>query len=627
MIGKIATMIPFFFPQAPQNAPQIMPLAPLTAREMQETTQILRATNTTRTSTRFVEMSLQEPEKTKVLGRVETPREAFVILYDRDKNQTREAIVDITNHRVRTIKTITGVQPALLFEDYGLADSIVKADAGFKAAMARRGIVRMQDLYISCWGAGRYSDVSSNNEDGNKRLIRAVPYLRESRERNAFSRPIEGVVAVVDVNARRVVRLLDTGVSPVPPKDELIGTLERNTAPAGREAGTEVVWKNWRFQWSLHPREGLVLHQIAWQPEEAPTRPTRSILYRASLSEMVVPYANPGPTWYFRNAFDEGEFGIGRMAAPLRRGREVPENAELFDATLSDESGNPVVLGNVVALYERDGGLLYKHYESEFGTVARHGKELVLVSYATLGNYDYGFQWVFKETGEIEVQILLTGIVNVRGKTEADNAEHEGEKTGHDLTPALEGVHHQHFFNFRLDMDVDGTQNSIIESETVATVQGPKNPEGNAFTQKNTILKNESEAKRQPDGARARFWKIENAESNTAYALLPAENVFSLAAPSASFRKRAGFLEYGLWATPYTPEERYAAGSYVNQSAGGEGLPKWVQNNRNLEKKDSVLWYTLGVTHLPRPEEWPLMPVHKVGFRLVPVRFFTQTKK
>jgi primary-amine oxidase len=79
-----------------------------------------------------------------------------------------------------------------------------------------------------------------------------------------------------------------------------------------------------------------------------------------------------------------------------------------------------------------------------------------------------------------------------------------------------------------------------------------------------------------------------------------------------------------LWVTPYAPEELYAAGTYINQSPGGEGLPKWTKQNRALENQDVVLWYTMGVTHLPRPEDYPVMPVHRAGFKLTPAAFFAR---
>ncbi len=65
-----------------------------------------------------------------------------------------------------------------------------------------------------------------------------------------------------------------------------------------------------------------------------------------------------------------------------------------------------------------------------------------------------------------------------------------------------------------------------------------------------------------------------------------------------------------------------AAGLYVNQSKGGGGLPAWTAAKRSLDHKDVVLWYTMGVTHIPRPEDWPVMPVHKASFKLMPAGFF-----
>ena len=61
----------------------------------------------------------------------------------------------------------------------------------------------------------------------------------------------------------------------------------------------------------------------------------------------------------------------------------------------------------------------------------------------------------------------------------------------------------------------------------------------------------------------------------------------------------------------------------TSQSRGGGGLPTWTRSNRALENQDIVLWYTLGVTHLPRPEDWPVMSVHRTGFKLVPAGFFS----
>jgi primary-amine oxidase len=107
----------------------------------------------------------------------------------------------------------------------------------------------------------------------------------------------------------------------------------------------------------------------------------------------------------------------------------------------------------------------------------------------------------------------------------------------------------------------------------------------------------------------------------TGYELVPGSNADALALPGSPIRRRAGFLDAHVWVTQYADSERYAAGEYPNQSVGGEGLPRWTARDRPLIG-DVVVWYTLGVTHNPRPEDWPVMPIHEAGFRLVPVGFF-----
>jgi primary-amine oxidase len=77
-----------------------------------------------------------------------------------------------------------------------------------------------------------------------------------------------------------------------------------------------------------------------------------------------------------------------------------------------------------------------------------------------------------------------------------------------------------------------------------------------------------------------------------------------------------------LWATRYAPRERYPAGDYPNQHPGGAGLPEWTQADRSLESADLVLWYTFGSHHIARVEDWPVMPVARIGFSLMPDGFF-----
>jgi primary-amine oxidase len=393
--------------------------------------------------------------------------------------------------------------------------------------------------------------------------------------------------------------------------------------------GHEVRWQNWRFRYALHPREGLVLYTVGYEDQGK----LRSILYRGSLSEMVVPYVDPSTGWFIRNAFDEGEYGIGGMAVDLEDKNDVPSNATLLQTTLASESGNAQTKTRAIALFERDGGVLWKHVDPVTQkNESRRARELVLSMIANVGNYEYGFSWVFHQDGSLEMEVTLTGVMSVRAVAEeTENNHNHNSPYGHLVAPGIEAVHHQHFLNFRLDMDVDGSSaNSVVEQNTLALPPGKDNPHNNAFTMQETIFKRELEAQRQLNLGSIRRWKVINSNARnslgqpTGYLLVTGENSPSFSGLNSFVRKRAGFMNHHLWVTQHAPEEMNAAGYYINQGRGGDGLPTWTGSNRVIENQDVVLWYSMGVTHIPRPEDWPVMPVHKAGFKLIPNGFVSR---
>ena len=530
------------------------------------------------------------------------------------------------------------MQPPLLFTDFEKVTEIVRADPTWQAAMRKRGIADFQNIMVDAWSSGLF--FSPDEKD--KRIARGVSYYR-GKSNNPFAHPIEGVVAYVDLNENRVYQLVDTGVVPVSKAgaeldEKSVGKLRESAKrlqilqPHGPDftvTGNLVQWQNWEFRFSTHPREGLILQTVSYQDQGR----RRPILYRANLSEMYVPYGDPGKNWIFRNVFDEGEFGIGRMGDSLEPGVDVPENAVFFDSIFADESGKPYKKERTVGLYERDGGLLWKHMDTDSGqNQSRHARELVLTFITTVGNYDYGFNWIFRMDGTLEMEVLLTGIMQVKGvEASAASKHHEDEPHAHYVADHLVAVHHQHFLNFRLDMDVDGAEgNRVIEMDTMAQAPSAGNTFHTAIVMNETPLLTELGAQRDVNIAASRKWKIENAASDnglggrTAYFLVPGENSFPYAATDSWFRQRAGFINHHLWVTPYDPGQMNAAGFYPNQTPGGQGLPAWVAANRSIDSKDVVLWYTLGVTHIPRPAEWPVMPVHRAGFKLIPAGFFNR---
>jgi primary-amine oxidase len=255
----------------------------------------------------------------------------------------------------------------------------------------------------------------------------------------------------------------------------------------------------------------------------------------------------------------------------------------------------------------------------------RRSRRLVVSSISTVGNYEYGFYWYFYLDGTIQLEVKLTGIMSTQAVAPGQDLPFASM-----VAPGLAAPVHQHLFCARLDLEVDGPVNEAYEVSVEPLPTSGDNPWGNAFQPRTVRLETELGARRDVDPARARHWRFVNPDSSNglgrpvAYKLLPGGTPTLHAQPDSSVGKRAGFARHNLWVTPYTPEERRAAGDYPNQHSGGDGLPGWTEADRSLLGTDIVAWYTFGVTHLPRPEDWPVMPVEYCGFHLIPVGFFDQ---
>jgi primary-amine oxidase len=339
---------------------------------------------------------------------------------------------------------------------------------------------------------------------------------------------------------------------------------------------------------------------------------------------MVVPYGDPGPLHGWKNAFDAGEWGLGRLADSLTLGCDCLGAIHYLDVPMADERGGSRVLERGICVHEEDYGILWKHVDMQTGTTeVRRSRRLVVSSISTVGNYEYGFYWYLYLDGTIQLEVKLTGIMSTMGIAQGDQPRHATV-----VAPGLAAPVHQHLFCARLDLDVDGETNEVYEVDTTPLAPGPDNPWTNAFVAQQTPLRSEREAQRLVDPGRSRSWLVVNPHAHNrlgqpvGYRLRPGAAPTLLAGPDSPVGRRATFATRNLWVTPYDPGERRPAGDHPNQSGGGDGLPRWTSADRSLVDADVVLWHTFGITHVPRPEDWPVTPVEYCGFHLVPFGFF-----
>lgn len=615
-----------------ENGTITHPLDPLSAEEIAAAVQVLRKAGRLADSGRVIDVSLQEPGKAEALSyRPGRPlhRQASAVVLDPATGVTGEAVVDLGAQAVVAWRELRDVRPSITSGEFAECQRVVRADPGFRAALARRGDLDPEQVVVQAWGIGGFA----RPEDAGRRLAWTLCFLRERPgDLNPYAKPVNGLHAIVDLNLMQVVRVEDFGVTPIPPGDgaytgmpprEGLRPVEisQPEGPSFTVDGREIRWQNWRLRAGWTQREGLVLHTVSYTDAGR----DRLILYRASVAELVIPYADPRPGHAWRNAFDEGEYGLGVLANSLERGCDCLGEIRYLDAEMVTSAGEPYTVPRAVCLHEEDAGLAWKHTDSSDGGHAevRRSRRLVVSFIITAGNYEYAFYWYFYLDGTIEAEVKLTGIVLTTALGPGETSEY-----GTVVAERTLAANHQHFFSFRLDMAVDGLANSVHEVNTVATPAGDANPHGNAFTARRTHFRSEQDAQRVIDPLADRYWVITNPGVRNGlgepvgYKLTPERNVLPFASPESSVIRRAGYMTRHLWVTPYHPDERFAAGKYPHQHPGGDGLPAWTAANRPIENTDIVVWYTLGSNHIPRPEDWPVMPVEHARFTLKPTGFF-----
>jgi len=624
------------------------PLNPLTAEEITDVVNILKASGRYKENYRFAEISLKTPPKDQVWNFVlkGTPvsahRAAQVVVLD--GKQVIEGEVDLVTKSVTRWEEIPGVHGMILLDDFETAQYAIENSEEYKEALRKRGIYDVTKVVATPLTVGYFGGEDELRED--LRLLKVVSYL-DTGDGNYWAHPIENLVAVVDLETKKVIKVEDDGVIPIPMKPTPYDGRDRTpkdppkplviSEPEGKNytiTGNSIHWQNWDFHLRLDPRVGIVLSTLTYNDNGT----KRKVMYEGSLGGMVVPYGDPDVGWYFKAYFDSGEYGMGILTSPLVRGKDVPENAVLLDATLADYTGEPYTIPNAIAIFEQYAGPEYKHLDLFYPNVSRERRELVIRWVGTVGNYDYIFDWILAENGTIKINVGASGLEAVKGvrtRTMHDETAAEDTKYGTLIDYHIVGTTHQHLYNFRLDLDIDGELNSFMEMDPVIEKLDGSGPRKSAITTETRIVETELKAAQKFDPSTIRLIINKNKENKVgnpvAYQIIPYAGGTHPIAKGAMFSedewlyKRVHFMDKQLWVTVYDPEERYPEGKYPNRSTSDTGLGLFTADDEPIDNRDLVVWMTTGTTHVARAEEWPIMPTEWVYAMLKPWNFFDET--
>ena len=627
------------------------PMDPLSAEEFARAKEILQAAGHANNNTRYPLLTLLEPPKDEVLRW--RPGEDFsrrARLVARKGARVFAAAVDLKAGKVLSWEEKPGAQSSVMLEEWVEAQEIVAGHPEVQARLRARGL-DADKVYCPPISQGYFG----TPEEKGRRLFKVYcTDLRNAGKNNWFGAPIEGLYIVVDIGAKRVVEVRDSGA--VPLSTENMNFSESDVSPLRpalnpvvlsqpkganfRVDGNVVEWQKWKFHIRVDRRLGLVLSNVTYNDNGR----ERSVLYQGYMSEMFVPYNDPDFGWFSRTYFDVGEYGLGLLSSPLTAGADCPQTAMFMDnAVIADDEGNPLPLPPVVCIFERNtGDPAWRKFEflAAEGMNAlninhpyegRPAVDLVVRMGTQIGNYDYLIDWVFKQNGELTGRVGSTGIDALKGV----NARHMDDpgaaaetKYGMLVAPNLAAVHHDHHFNFRLDLDVDGARNRFVRNYYELEKLPESHPRGYVYVVREESPATDAEARYPSSKGRAPRFRVlssehENRVGNpTSYEVLLEGRGEYFLPESEWYSKRANFLRRHIWVTPHNPDERYAGGDFVFAGRGDDGLDVWTRQDRPIRDRDVVVWVNIGMNHFTRSEDMPVMPTIWKSFTLRPFNFF-----
>ncbi|KAK1509322.1 copper amine oxidase [Colletotrichum costaricense] len=518
----------------------------------------------------------------------------------------REAVVDIAARQVIQSEIVSKTfHASLTLAEFETAIRIIHESTMYKEALAELELPVYIEPIVEPWP---YGALETDDKPG--RYFQGVIYGKDTRSGNAdtnfYAFPIP-LLPIVDYYRQKVVRVikLATGgigdslsatpieknvldhCTPAEYAPELIPNGTRRdfksldvTQPSGPSFKVTdeslVEWQKWRFRVGWTSREGAVIHDVRYDG--------RSLFHRLSISEMY------------------------------------------FDAFVVKPDGQVERQPNVICLHEQDNGIGWKHTNWRTGrAVVTRNRELVVQFILTLANYEYIFAYKFNLAGGIDIEVRATGIVSCVNIDAGKASEY-----GNIVNPGVLAQNHQHIFAVRIDPAIDGHRNTLIQEESLQVMMNEKtNPSGNFYQVVNKVIKQSSWADAMP--MNNRIFKIVNPSKKNptsgkpvGYKLITPPTQLLLADPDSKQAKRAKFAQHHVWVTKYRDGELWAAGKYPFQSdAEVGGVHEMVARGDDIENEDIVVWSVFCLTHNPRVEDWPVMPVETHHVQLRPSDFFT----
>ncbi|KAF7548687.1 hypothetical protein G7046_g8593 [Stylonectria norvegica] len=625
------------------------PFADLSSDEIKRARNLIQAAYP-RILLSFKAITLEEPDKALMIDYLQAEHEkrlspapdrlAFCAYYVRGTSDFFTALVDLTLNEVKeTVQHGENVHGNADFGEVVEVEKAVMKCPEVIAEIAKLKLPSHLEVIPEPWIFG------SDGGGTTKRLFQVYMFVREKGkpDSNHYARPL-AFSPVFDPNTMQLesIQQISTTSShevheqgpykETPPNEYIPSEISLRTdlkplhvvQPDGASFDLSddkvLKWQKWHMRIGFNYREGIVLRDVRYDE--------RPLFYRVSLSDMCIPYADPRPPYHRKMAFDLGDVGAGMASNDLKLGCDCLGSISYLDGLVCDRDGNPMAKNNAICIHEQDNGIGWKHsnYRTENAFVVRN-RELVIQSILTVSNYEYILLFIFNQAGEMEYQVRATGILSTSLIDEGQSVDF-----GTVVHPGVLAPHHQHILSLRIDPAIGSYYqgNTVFTQEVYPMPLDDYNPHGNGYRAVQNQI--EKEGGYDLDWSKSRVFSVKNTHLPNPVNGLPGgyKVMFPpvpplLSHPTSLNALRAEFADHHLYVTKYRPNELFSGGQFTNQSRGGTGIKSWVEkNDANIVDEDIVLWVQFGLNHIPRIEDFPVMPVEIVSVHLKPVNFFTR---
>ncbi|PLB46237.1 hypothetical protein P170DRAFT_467339 [Aspergillus steynii IBT 23096] len=621
------------------------PLDPLSPVELRKVSQTVRAYHAP-TPVRFKVIDLLETPKTTLMAYLRDrtasvqapPRKGYTYYHKQGSQTLRKAKVNITTGKVEEDTEHPDIQGPADMDEIERILKVCSEHPDVLKEIEKLKLPKGASVINDPWCYG------TDDANERRRLYQCYMYivLNDDPEANHYSLPAS-FAPIFDAHTLELLEIerlpLGAGpqvasetqpwepAEPVEYSQTLLGKdyfrkdlkplhVVQPEGPSFRIDGRQVSWQKWSFHMGWTVREGPVLNNVYYDG--------RSIFHRVSMSEMTVPYGDPRTPYHRKQAFDLGDSGFGITSNTLTLGCDCLGHIAYFDGLRTTGAGEPLLMKNVICMHEVDDGVGWKHTNLRNGQASMvRNRQLVIQCTATIMNYEYILAFILDQAANLHIDVKATGIMStmlISKKTLSP--------WGTVVAPGVLAVNHQHLFSVRVDPALDGVRNTVVCDDIIPVRNEPDlDPFGCAFRVQTTPIK-------RPGGydldlTKSRTYRIINPDHINAvsgkpvgYKLHAWPSQMLMMGPETFNYQRGHFSSKPIWVTSYKEGELWAAGEFTNQSRQDTGLGVWARRGENVENEDVVLWHTFGVTHITRPEDFPVMPVEKMSISLKPTSFF-----